>query len=110
MAVDITEQDLAELRDEMRKRGHNVDVDITHEPDGTPHIHIHIRGPLWWAALRWLLLYPTTLPHRVMGWLDDRVVWHVVRGHHVEHGVLTGEANGPMHMWDSYCETCEMAW
>lgn len=110
MAVVTREELITELRAELRRRGHNVDVDITERDDGAHHIHIHIRGPLWWYVTRWLLTLPTRPLPLLLSRLDDVVAWHVVRGHNVGHNVTMGEASGPLHMWNSYCHTCEVAW
>lgn len=111
MAVVDTDTFKREVLREMRRRGHNVDhVDVTEEPDGTPHVHIHLRGPMWWTCLRWLLLYPLTLPYRALTKAEDQWTWHVVRGHRVGHNVIVGEPDGPMRCWDHYCHTCEVAW
>lgn len=104
------EQVKAEVLAELRARGHNVDVDVTMDNPSTMHVHIHIRGPMWWYVTRWLLMLPLSLPRRALASLDDQVGWHRIRGHDVVDNYTVGETSGPLHMWDHYCHTCEMAW
>lgn len=108
--VTLSEDDVQELRDELRKYGHNVRVDVTTDDDGAEHIHIHIEGPLWWYVMRWLLMLPLTLPRRALASLEDQIGWHRIRGHDVSDQLIVGEQIGPLHMYDHYCHTCDMAW
>lgn len=111
MAVVDTDTFKHELHRELRRRGHNIDrIDITHTDDNGTHIHVHLRSPLWWTAMRWLIVYPLTIPYRLTTRLEDRWEYHAIRGHHIEHNVTMGAPDGPMHTWSHYCHTCEAAW
>lgn len=108
----INDKEAAEdLQRYMRQRGHNVNVDAALTDDGTTlNVNVHMIGPLWWYVTRWLITLPTRPLTLLRTRMEDVVVWHVARGHRVEHNVTVGEECGPLHMWDHYCHTCEVAW
>lgn len=98
---------IAHHQQEHARMMYHADADTTAHDDG----HTPPTVTPWPYVMRWMATLPgRVLPPRLLSMLDDRVVWHVVRGHDVSHHTIVGCDGGPMHMWDRYCHTCEVAW